>query len=84
VGSEVTFDEGHVLVDGENAASGLFLVMQGVLLVELPNESYERGAGQVVGEWEKLDGSEDVRVTAQTEVRLIVVDRAAYEAALTG
>jgi hypothetical protein len=37
-----------------------------------------------VGEWEKLDGSEDVRVTTQTEVRLIAVDRAAYEAALTG
>jgi CRP-like cAMP-binding protein len=84
VGSEVQHDEGHVLVDAENAASGLFLVMQGVLLVELPLESYERGAGQVVGEWEKLDGSEDVRVTAQTEVRLIAVDRAAYEAALTG
>ena len=38
----------------------------------------------MVGEWEKLDGSEDVRVTAQTEVRLVAVDRAAYEAALTG
>jgi CRP-like cAMP-binding protein len=84
VGSEVTFDEGHVLVDSEHAASGLFLVMQGVLVVELPNESYERGAGQVVGEWEKLDGSDDVRVTAQTEVRLIAVDRASFEAALTG
>jgi hypothetical protein len=84
VGSEVAFDQGHVLVDPEHGASGLFLVMQGVLLVELPTESYERGAGQVVGEWEKLDGSEDVRVTAQTEVRLIAVDRASYEAALTG
>jgi CRP-like cAMP-binding protein len=84
VGSEIGFDEGHVLVDAEQAASGIFLVMQGVLLVELPNESYERGAGQVVGEWEKLDGSEEVRVVAQTDVRLIAVDRAAYEAALTG
>jgi hypothetical protein len=80
----VQFDAGHVLVDDDRSASGLFLVMQGVLQVELPGESYERGAGHVVGEWEKLDGSEDVRVTAQTEVRLIAVDRAAYEAALTG
>jgi hypothetical protein len=54
------------------------------VLVETPLEEYERGAGQVVGEWEKLDGSEDVRVTAKSEVRLIAVDRAAYEAALTG
>jgi CRP-like cAMP-binding protein len=84
VGSDVHFDEGHVLVDRDRSASTLFLVLQGVLLVETPLEDYERGAGQVVGEWEKLDGSEDVRVTAQTEVRLIAVDRADYEAALTG
>jgi CRP-like cAMP-binding protein len=84
VGSDVHFDEGHVLVDRDRSASTLFLVLQGVLLVETPFEDYERGAGQVVGEWEKLDGSEDVRVTAQTEVRLIAVDRADYEAALTG
>ena len=47
-------------------------------------EEYERGAGQVVGEWAKLDGSDDVRVTAKTAVRLIAVDRAAFEAALSG
>jgi hypothetical protein len=38
----------------------------------------------VVGEWEKLDGSEDIRVTAKTDVRLIAVDHSAYEAALSG
>ena len=38
----------------------------------------------VIGDVEKLDGTEDVRVTAQTEVRLVAIDRAAYEAALTG
>jgi CRP-like cAMP-binding protein len=84
VGSEVHLDEGHVLIDGERSVSTLFLVLQGVLLVETPLEDYERGAGQVVGEWEKLDGSEEIRVTAQTEVRLIAVDSADYEAALTG
>ena len=73
-----------MLVEPGDAVSGLFLVLHGVLLVETPNETVERGPGQVVGEWEKLDGSEDVRVTAQTEVRLVAVDRAAYEAALTG
>ena len=73
-----------MLVDAETARSGLFLVMQGVLLVETPEGDDDRGPGRVVGEWEKLDGSEDVRVTAKTDARLIVVDRAAYEAALTG
>jgi hypothetical protein len=55
-----------------------------VLLVETPEEAYERGAGNVVGQWEKLDGSEEIRVTAKSEVRLVAVDRSAYEAALTG
>jgi hypothetical protein len=64
--------------------SGIFLVLHGVLLVESARETSERGPGQVIGEWEKLDGSEGVRVTAQTEARLVAVDRAAYEAALTG
>lgn len=58
--------------------------MHGVLLVETPAGEDERGPGRIVGEWEKLDGSEDVRVTALTGVRLIAVDRSAYETALTG
>lgn len=73
-----------MLVDAETPRSGLLLVMQGVLLVETPEGDEERGPGRVVGEWEKLDGSDDVRVTAKTDARLIAVDRAAYEAALTG
>jgi CRP-like cAMP-binding protein len=84
VGSELALDEGAVLVDPDMPASGIFLVLHGVLRVETPHETSERGPGQIVGEWEKLDGSDGVRVTAQTEVRLVAVDRAAYEAALTG
>ena len=49
-----------------------------------PHDAYERGPGQVVGEWEKLDGSDDIRVTAKTEARLVAIDRAAYEAAMSG
>jgi hypothetical protein len=60
------------------------MVLRGVLRVETPREEYDRGAGHVVGDVEKLDGSEGVRVTAATDARLVVVDRAAYQAALTG
>jgi len=38
----------------------------------------------VVGQWERLDGSDDVRVVARSDVRLVAVDRAAWEAAQTG
>jgi CRP-like cAMP-binding protein len=76
--------EGAVLVEPSAPASGLFLVLHGVLLVETADEEYERGAGHVVGQWERLDGTDDVRVTAKTDVRLVAVDRAAYEAAQSG
>jgi len=72
-----------VLVEAGEPAP-LFLVLHGVLLIETARESYERGAGSAVGYVERLDGSEDVRVTAVTDARLVAVDRAAYEAALSG
>jgi hypothetical protein len=63
--------------DGE--PSPLFMVMHGTLLVELERESYERGAGAVVGYVEDAP-----RVTALTDARVVVITRADYEAALTG
>jgi hypothetical protein len=62
----------------------LLLVMQGVLTVETPAGEDERGPGNVIGQWERLDGSDEVRVVAQTDVRLAAVDRAAWEAAQAG
>lgn len=72
------------MVDADTPRSGLLLVMRGVLTVETENGEEERGPGNVIGRWEKLDGSEAVRVVAQTEVRLVAVDHAAWEAAQTG
>jgi hypothetical protein len=59
-------------------------VLQGVLIVESPSGADERGPGNVIGQWERLDGSDEVRVVAQSDVRLVAVDRAAWEAAQTG
>jgi CRP-like cAMP-binding protein len=85
VGSQLDIDEGHVLVDPDDEpVHALYMVLHGVLRVETPLESYERGAGSVVGYVEKLDGSDGVRVVALTDARLVVIDRAAYEAARTG
>jgi hypothetical protein len=58
--------------------------MQGILTVESPSGDDERGPGTVIGQWERLDGSDDVRVVAQTDVRVVAVDRAAWEAAQAG
>jgi hypothetical protein len=62
----------------------MLLVLQGVLTVSSPAGEDERGPGNVIGTWERLDGSDEVRVVAQTDVRLVAVDRAAWEAAQTG
>jgi hypothetical protein len=72
------------VVDQDNPMSGLLLVLQGVLVVESAGGEDERGPGNVVGQWERLDGSDDVRVVARSDVRLVAVDRAAWEAAQTG
>jgi hypothetical protein len=57
--------------------TGMLLVMQGDLTVD----GDPRGPGHVIGRWELL---EEVTVEAETDVRLIAVDRADYEAAATG
>lgn len=57
---------------------GLLLVMQGVLTID---DEDERGPGNVVGQWERLD---EVVVVAQTDVRVVAIDRADWEAAQTG
>jgi hypothetical protein len=72
------------VVDADNPMDGLLLVLQGVLTVESETGEDERGPGNVIGQWERLDGSDEVRVIAQSDVRLVAVDRAAWEAAQTG
>ena len=84
VGSALSLDEGELLWDSRSEPASLFLVLNGVLTVETRRGVDERGAGQVVGDLEPLDGSEDVRVVALTEARIVAVDRSAYEAALFG
>ena len=73
-----------MVVSPEEPRDGLLLVLQGVLTVRSPAGEDERGPGNVIGQWERLDGSDDVSVVAETDVRLVAVDRAAWEAAQTG
>jgi hypothetical protein len=56
---------------------GVLLVLQGVLEVD----GEERGPGHAVGRRERLD---EARVVAATDVRVVAVDRADWQAAETG
>ena len=71
------FPAGSVVSSPEEPQPGMLLVMQGVLTVD----DDERGPGHVIGQWERLD---EVTVVAQTDVRVVAVDRADYEAAQMG
>jgi CRP-like cAMP-binding protein len=86
VGTHCEFPAGHVLIERGQPGSGLFLIQHGVVTVEAEEGPVELGAGRVVGETalSDPDGKRTARVVAKTEVRAVAVDRAAYEAALSG
>jgi len=69
---------GAVVASPDEPRAGVLLVLQGVLSVD---EDDERGPGHVIGLWERLD---EVTVRAETDVRLVAVDLADWEAAQTG
>ncbi len=77
VGTELRFAAGTVVSSPDEPRPGMLLVMQGLLTVD----EEQRGPGHTIGRWESL---EEVRVVAETDVRLIAVDRADYEAAVSG
>jgi CRP-like cAMP-binding protein len=78
VGSEVRFLAGKVLIERGQPGTGLFVVVDGTLVVEAPERTREFGPGAVVGERALLseDGTRTARVRAQTNVVLVAVDRA--------
>ena len=84
VGSELSFPAGPRRGRPDNPMNGVLLVLQGVLDRRVGGRRDERGPGQVIGQWERLDGSDEVRVVAVSDVRLVAVDRAAWETAQTG
>jgi hypothetical protein len=78
IGTELRFAAGAVVSSPDEPRGGMLLVMQGLLRV---GDDDDRGPGHVVGQWERLD---EVQVVAETDVRLVAIDRADWEAAQTG
>lgn len=81
-GSQLTFESGQVLTERGTPGAGLFVVLEGQIVVETPDEGLvELGPGSVVGERALFseDGLRQARVRALTRVIAAVVDRAAVE-----
>lgn len=80
-GTEISIDAGQVLIEHRHHGSGLFVILEGAVIVEAPEGDRELGAGAVVGERALLasDGRRTARVRALTDLRVVAVDRAEFE-----
>lgn len=77
-GSVVAFSAGQVLVERGKPGTGLYVVVEGALVVEAPEGTREVGPGAVVGERALLspDGLRTARVRALTDGVVVAVERA--------
>ena len=81
LGSPATFPAGHVLVERGQHGGGLFLIMDGTVVVEAPEGNLTYGPGAIIGERALLSptGTRAARVRATSELRVVAVDRSAFE-----
>jgi CRP/FNR family transcriptional regulator, cyclic AMP receptor protein len=79
---ELEVPAGEVLARASEAATGLFVIEEGTVVVESPGtDMIELGAGEFVGELALLvpDAVRSAWVRAKTDVRCLAIDRADFE-----
>lgn len=81
VGSELSFGAGQMLIERGKPGTGLYVVLEGKIVVEAPEGTRELGPGAVVGERALLseDGTRTARVRALTYGKVLTVERAEIE-----
>jgi hypothetical protein len=77
-GSAIAFSSGQVLIERGKPGTGLYVVVEGDLVVEAPEGTRELVPGAVVGERALLsaDGMRTARVRALTDGVVVAVERA--------
>lgn len=81
-GSQLTFGLGQILIERGTPGTGLYVVLEGQIAVETPDEGLlELGPGSVVGERALFteNGLRQARVRALTPGVVVAVDRADVE-----
>jgi CRP-like cAMP-binding protein len=80
VGGESRFGAGHVLIERGQTGTGLYVILEGTVVVEAPEGNRELGPGAFIGERALFaaDGKRTARVRAATELRVLAVDRAQF------
>lgn len=78
--TEFDVPAGFVLIEHGQPGSGMFIVTDGTISIELPRGPIERGPGEFVGELALLaDGfSRVARVRAKTAVKGLAISRMAF------
>jgi CRP-like cAMP-binding protein len=81
VGIESEIAAGHLLIEWGQHGAGLYVILDGTVMVEAPEGTRELGPGALIGERALLseDGTRTARVRALTDVRVLAVDRAGIE-----
>jgi CRP-like cAMP-binding protein len=81
VGSPATFPTGHVLIERGHHGGGLFVILEGTVVVEAPEGDLEYGSGSIIGERALLSPARRraARVRATTDLRVLAVDRGEFE-----
>lgn len=80
-GAEVELPAGHVLIERGQSGSGLYVILEGTVVVEAPEGDLEFGPQSLIGERALLSeaGTRAARVRAATDLRVLAVDRGAFE-----
>jgi CRP-like cAMP-binding protein len=86
VGREADVAAGQMLIERGQAGAGLYVVLEGSVVVEAPDRVRELGPGSCVGERALLDpaGTRTARVRAKTRVRVLAVARTEFERLAAG
>jgi CRP-like cAMP-binding protein len=81
VGTESVIAPGQTMIERDHPGVGLYLVVEGRVIVEAPEGTRELGQGALLGERALLSphGVRTARVRAATDVRVLTVDRAKFE-----
>jgi CRP-like cAMP-binding protein len=76
-GSELSFGAGQMLIERDKPGTGLYVVIEGRIVVEAPEGTSELGPGAVVGERALLseEGTRSARVRALTYGKVVAVPR---------
>jgi CRP-like cAMP-binding protein len=81
VGAKTEMAAGRVLIERGQYGGGLYVILDGTVVVEAESGPREFGPGTVVGERAlfSAEGKRTARVLTKSDVRMLAVDRVAFE-----